>query len=294
LADEKWGRFKTIAIFGTLYLVGDFLLAIAAHPKVLGWTETEKAGVFARSTENVGTSTGLFLVGLFICLGIGTGAIKSNVITLGADQFNPNDAREESQKVTFFSYFYWCINFGAAFAYGYLATLCVKGSASISQDYGYFACFMICACVMAVAILMFFAGSSRYIKMPPNSDAMSKLVRVLVRGSRHSPTARYVCVGFGLLIASFVVNFIAVFLKKGSDERLFMSYFAGILAFIGCVCWVIFGMNYEGMNKAKASQGGSLDDASVDEIKMVVRVLPFAALRTGSRFPFFSFFPYLG
>ncbi|EQC40350.1 hypothetical protein SDRG_02251 [Saprolegnia diclina VS20] len=277
LADERWGRFKTIAIFGTWYLLGDILMAVAAHPKVLGWKETNVSGVFDKEGADIDTAQGLFVFALFACIGIGTGAIKSNVITLGADQFNPDDPKEEAQKITFFSYFYWCVNFGAAFSYGYLATLCVEGSASISEDYGYFATFLICACVMAVALGFFFLGSPRYIKLPPNSDAMSKLVKVLVRSSSKSWAAKGSCGGFVILLLSFVLNLIAVFLTDGSPERKGLTYVAGALAVLGCVTWVLSGINYENVNAAKLSLGGPVDDQSIDEIKMVVRVLPFAS-----------------
>ncbi|OQS06035.1 Proton-dependent Oligopeptide Transporter (POT) Family [Thraustotheca clavata] len=277
LADERWGRFKTIAVFGTLYLIGDTLLAVAANPHVLNWKETNVTGEFERKGADTKTAEGIFVFGLFACIGIGTGAIKSNVITLGADQFNPNDPKEEAQKVTFFSYFYWCINFGAGFAYGYLATLCVKGSSSISADYGYFATFLICACVMGVALLMLIAGQSRYVKFPPNSDAMSKLVRIMSRGSKFSTTAQMCSVGFILYLLSFFINMIAVFLKDGSSERLALSYIAGIIAIAGCGCWVYYGMNFKDMEKASSANGGTLDNESVEEIKLVVRVLPFAA-----------------
>ncbi|OQR96058.1 Proton-dependent Oligopeptide Transporter (POT) Family [Achlya hypogyna] len=277
LADERWGRFKTIAIFGTWYLIGDILMAVAAHPHVLNWKETNVSGVFDKKGANIDTAQGIFVFALFACIGVGTGAIKSNVITLGADQFNPDDPKETAQKITFFSYFYWCVNFGAAFSYGYLATLCVEGSASISADYGYFATFLICACVMGVALFFFFVGSSRYIKLPPNSDAMSKLVRVLTRASGRSVAARGACAGFLVLLLSFVLNLIAVFLKDGSSERKGMTYCAGAMAVVGCVLWVLSGIHYENVTEAKASKGGPIDDQSIDEIKMIVRVLPFAA-----------------
>ncbi|GMF12379.1 unnamed protein product [Phytophthora lilii] len=70
----------------------------------------------------------IFIIGLFVGLGVGTGAIKANAITLGADQFDPHDSSEVHQKETYFSYFYFCINVGAGFSYGYLSILSVDGS----------------------------------------------------------------------------------------------------------------------------------------------------------------------
>ena len=72
IADEKWGRFKTILIFGCWYMIGDFLVAIAAHPALL--------------EKHRDAANGVFMFGLFAGIAVGTGAIKSNVVTFGADQ----------------------------------------------------------------------------------------------------------------------------------------------------------------------------------------------------------------
>ncbi|GAB9477893.1 hypothetical protein Gpo141_00015075, partial [Globisporangium polare] len=132
LADERWGRFRTILTFGVWYCIGDFLVAIAAYPSIM---------------ENSSVVNPIFVIGLYIGIGIGTGAIKSNVITLGADQFDPNDPKEMIQKTTYFSYFYFCINAGSIVSYGYLSYLCVNGSSLIPAKYGYFATYLICAVV---------------------------------------------------------------------------------------------------------------------------------------------------
>ncbi|KAF0717759.1 Aste57867_2112 [Aphanomyces stellatus] len=265
IADERLGRFKTIGIFGTLYFIGDVLISIAAYPDVLASGDGKTAEI-------------IFILGLFACIGIGTGAIKSNVITLGADQFNPADERESAQKITFFSWFYWSINFGAGFSYGYLATLCVKGSPQIPKEYGYFATFSICAGVFAFALLVFFIGSPRYIKLAPNSFAMSKLVHVLTAASGRSTSAKFAIIGFFAFLTAFVLNLVAVFLKDGSDQRRGLTYTAGGVALVGVLSWVTFGQRFQDMDKAKQSQGGPADDVSVDETKLVVRILPFAAL----------------
>lgn len=61
VADEKWGRYKTIVVFGVWYLVGDFLVAFAAHPDFIA--------------QSPGLANGLFMIGLFVFIGIGTGGM---------------------------------------------------------------------------------------------------------------------------------------------------------------------------------------------------------------------------
>ena len=60
LADERWGRFRTILTFGVWYCIGDFLVAIAAYPSIM---------------ENSSVVNPIFVIGLYI--GIGVGTVKS-------------------------------------------------------------------------------------------------------------------------------------------------------------------------------------------------------------------------
>ncbi|GMF17988.1 unnamed protein product [Phytophthora lilii] len=262
LADEKWGRFRTILTFGIWYCVGDFLVAIAAHPDIM----MEKAIV-----------NPIFVIGLFVGIGVGTGAIKSNVITFGADQFDPNDPSEVHQKATYFSYFYFCINFGAAFSYGYLSVLCVEGSPQIPEEYGYFATYMICAGVMVVAICFFLLGSPRYVHMPPNDRSISTLLRLLRQSARTTRSGAIVVTGALLLFFSLFVNVASAFSADTGRVGEILSYVAAIMVLGGVVCWVFSAHDQSFLDCMKQSEGGEFDDQQVDGYKKLVSVLPFAA-----------------
>lgn len=263
IADEKWGRFKTIVIFGVWYLVGDFLVAAAAHPSVLE----------QRTLANV-----IFMLGLFGGIAIGTGAIKSNVVTLGADQFDPNSEQEVQQRAEYFSWFYWCINLGATVSYSYLAYLCVEGHGFISKEDGYFATYFICALVMLFAIIWLCIGKSRYVMIPPTESALTKLVRVMRINGGLSWGAFFINLGFVVFILSFLINASAAFLGE-TQEALseVLTYVASACALFGTISWIVFGIQTDYMNASKSSVGGPLPDHTVEEIKLVVRVLPFAA-----------------
>lgn len=102
-ADTYWGRFKTIVVFSIIYIIGCAMLAASSY--------------------SVGSSP-LFMVGLFVFVGIGSGGIKANVITLGGDlQFDTSKPEEAKQQGTFLNYFYWRINLGALVSCGYLSQL---------------------------------------------------------------------------------------------------------------------------------------------------------------------------
>jgi peptide/histidine transporter 3/4 len=263
LADERWGRFRTILTFGVWYCVGDFLVAIAAYPTIM---------------SNDAAVNPIFVIGLFVGIGIGTGAIKSNVITLGADQFDPNDPNEAHQKETFFSYFYWCINVGAGFSYGYLSILCVDGSAQIPAEYGYFATYMICAVVMAVAICILLIGYPRYVHMAPNDRTISTLLKLCWTNSFKTRKGAVLVWGSLSYIFAVIVNIIAAFTSDVDTVGNVFAYIAGVLVLVGIVSWVYVGQDTSFLNVSKISNGGLFEDQRVSDYQRLVRVLPFAAL----------------
>merc|ERR1712005_98245 len=67
IADKYLGRYLTILVFCFIYVIGLILVVIGAHPDSL-----DKA---------------TFFLGMYI-VALGTGGIKPNVSTLGADQFD--------------------------------------------------------------------------------------------------------------------------------------------------------------------------------------------------------------
>ena len=86
VADAHLGRYTTIALFGSFYLAGTALMAAASFPG-----HEDKP---------------LFMLSFFGLVALGAGGIKSNVVTMGGDQFNLDCPEESEQKDTYFVYFY--------------------------------------------------------------------------------------------------------------------------------------------------------------------------------------------
>jgi len=140
-------------------------------------------------------SPGLFFFGLFAGVALGSGGIKPNVVCLGADQFDTNIPEEKAQSESYFNYFYWCINIGAAFSFGFLAYLAVNGAWFVPQTYGFFASFVIPTVAMAIAIIVFTMGSEKYVKKPPKGSALSTFTGVLLEAAQTSGTGQLVVAG---------------------------------------------------------------------------------------------------
>ncbi|RLN90713.1 hypothetical protein BBJ28_00020732, partial [Nothophytophthora sp. Chile5] len=265
-ADEKWGRFKTLWVFGVWYTLGAFLVTVSAHPKFMD-----------PDNGNHLIANLLCHIGLFGGVAVGTGAIKANVITFGADQFDPNDPNEVTQKEHFFSYFYIVINLGAIFSYGYLSVLCVEGSGAISKEYGYFANFFICGGVMVFAYVLFLFGSPRYVHFAPQDSALTQLCSIVRGNCAYSYEARMLYYGLVAFAMAFPLNLLASFLSDWLSVGQYLSYLVVLCCIFGMYAWIRYGMNTAYMDKSKASNGGKFNDETVDEIKMVIRVLPFAS-----------------
>jgi peptide/histidine transporter 3/4 len=143
VADVHLGRFNTIVVFAMIYLLGTTLMAVASYPAF--------------------ESNGLFMFALYGLVGLGSGGIKANVVTLGGDQFDISKPEEAEQMDRFFNYFYWMINIGALISYAYIAQLATNGSGAISAEDGFFVSFLICASALAIAVVAFVWARKRYI-----------------------------------------------------------------------------------------------------------------------------------
>lgn len=207
VADEIWGRFKTIFLFGIVYIIGTSMMSYAVYP--------------GRENKT------LFMLGLFGLLSLGAGGIKANVVTLGGDQFDDSIKEHKEQKEKFFNYFYWMINIGAAISYGYLAQMATNGSGSISKQYGFFWSFTICTIALMLAIIAFLSASGRYILHPPSGGTMGKFFSVF-RESLATAWQAWAVLIFAIIMgAGFVISVAAAFVQDDALNRQ--------LAISGCV-----------------------------------------------------------
>eukprot|EP01125_Pyxidicula_operculata_P021962 TRINITY_DN8797_c0_g1_i1.p1 TRINITY_DN8797_c0_g1~~TRINITY_DN8797_c0_g1_i1.p1 ORF type:complete len:525 (-),score=32.85 TRINITY_DN8797_c0_g1_i1:13-1587(-) len=132
VADNYWGRFKTIVVFTIFYVLSMTSLAIGVIPSV------------------VQTQPWVVLFSIFV-ISVATGGIKPNVITYGADQFEfISDKTEKKESLQ--SYFHWFFFFnitGSVIAY--TAVAYVQQEISVSLGFGIPAVIMFLSCVFFVS-----------------------------------------------------------------------------------------------------------------------------------------------
>ncbi|XP_077583787.1 solute carrier family 15 member 2 [Stigmatopora nigra] len=150
IADSWLGKFKTIIYLSVIYVLGHVIKSAGAIPTV------------GSSSAHIGLSmTGLILIAF------GTGGIKPCVSAFGGDQFLEKHANE---RIKFFSIFYMAINAGS-----FLSTIVTPILREDVQCFGgdcYALAFGVPAALMALALVVFVAGSRLYRCNPPEGNIL--------------------------------------------------------------------------------------------------------------------------
>ena len=184
--NQYMGRYRTIVAFSMIYFCGCILLTLSSFLPPMAPIQGEKNGLDA--------TVPLFL-SLYL-IAIGTGGIKSNVSSFGADQFDVTIEQDAKEKESFFNWFYLVINCGSLVS----STVIVYIQQSLSWSVG----FAIPTVFMGLAILIFLSGSGSYRIRKPAHSPISRFCSVVGNAIRNTFDARSRQV-FSILAHSYVV-----------------------------------------------------------------------------------------
>ncbi|QKX64545.1 uncharacterized protein TRUGW13939_11720 [Talaromyces rugulosus] len=166
IADQYLGKYKTIAVFCGVYIVGLLILLLTALPPAL----------------EHGSGLGGFIVAIIV-IGLGTGGIKSNVAPLIADQYTrkkmaiqtkPNgervilDPAVTVQRI--YMIFYGCINVGS---------LSLLATPYMERDIGFWSAFLLCLCMFLVGTGALVLGRKYYVVRPPQGQVITDAFRCM-------------------------------------------------------------------------------------------------------------------
>ncbi|KAL4934667.1 putative MFS peptide transporter [Aspergillus undulatus] len=168
VADEFWGRLRTIQVSITFAMVGHIILVISALPPVI---------------KHSNSALTCFSIGLVI-FGIGVGGFKSNIAPLIAEQHKDRRPYIEVDSTTgeryivdpahtitrIFMYFYFMINVGA-----------LIGSISMvyAEKYvGFWLAFLLPTCMFMLCPLVLFLCRHKYEVTPPTGSVVGKAFRL--------------------------------------------------------------------------------------------------------------------
>ncbi|AKT43244.1 POT family MFS transporter [Chondromyces crocatus] len=143
VADRYLGKYRVILWLSLLYVLGHACLALFEN-------------------NITGFYTGLFLISF------GSGGIKPCVSAMVGDQFTEEN-KHLVKKV--FAIFYWTINFGSFFA-----SLLIPKTLKL---FGPAVAFGIPGILMAIAVVIFWAGRRHYVAIPPTGPNPHSFLRVI-------------------------------------------------------------------------------------------------------------------
>lgn len=173
MADEHWGRYKTICISIAIAIVGHIILVMSAIPPVITKTPA---------------SFGTFIVGLII-MGIGTGGFKPNISPLVVEQIPVKTLQIQTlpsgervivdptiTQSRIYHYFYLFINIGA---------LIGQLSMVYAEKYvGFWLSFTLPTVVFFICPGIMWWGRKRYRQASPQGSVVSKSFRLLFRATK--------------------------------------------------------------------------------------------------------------
>merc|ERR1711953_1278519 len=154
LADQFFGKYRTIFWISLIYVLGHILKTFAAIP-TLGVPPVEFS-----------------LLGLLL-IAIGTGGIKPCVVSFGGDQFKLPEQERHLQ--SFFSFFYLSINFGSLIG-TFMTPILREDVECFGDDSCYSLAFGVPAILMAVATVIIVIGKPFYNMVPPEGSILVKVL----------------------------------------------------------------------------------------------------------------------
>ncbi|KAL0908213.1 hypothetical protein M5K25_022691 [Dendrobium thyrsiflorum] len=171
LSDSYLGSFWTMLIFGFIELSGFILLSVQAHLPQLRPPKCQMMSTEDQCIEANGFKATIFFVALYL-VALGSGCLKPNMISHGADQFMKEDPKQSKKLSTYFNsaYFSFCV--GELFA----LTVLVWVQTRSGMDIG----FAISSVAMAMGLLSLIFGMVFYRNKPPQGSIFTPIARVFV------------------------------------------------------------------------------------------------------------------
>ncbi|CAM4754923.1 unnamed protein product [Rotaria magnacalcarata] len=170
LADQFWGKYKTIIVSCMVYMVGLLVLLLTSIPPSI-----DKGVAFPG------------LIVAMVVLGFGTGGVKSNVSPLMAEQYTrtkpiirviKGEKKIIDPSVTtqsMFNWFYWAINIGA---------LSLIGTTNIEKYHSFWLAYLVPTVAFVGAIVVLIIGRNRYTQKPPSGSLIVRATQVTITAIR--------------------------------------------------------------------------------------------------------------
>ncbi|XP_072980809.1 protein NRT1/ PTR FAMILY 6.1 [Typha angustifolia] len=178
LADAYLGRYWTIAIFTTIYLLGLTGITLCATMSVFvpNQADCDQLSVLLGTCEQAKPWQMLYLYVVLYVTAFGAAGIRPCVSSFGADQFDERSKDYKAHLDRFFNFFYLSVTVGAIVAF----TMVVY----IQMEHGWGSAFGSLALAMGISNAVFFVGTPLYRHRLPGGSPFTRVAQVLVAAFR--------------------------------------------------------------------------------------------------------------
>ncbi|GKU92931.1 hypothetical protein SLEP1_g6585 [Rubroshorea leprosula] len=178
LADAYLGRYRTIAIFTTIYLAGLTGITLCALMDVFvpNQDQCDQLALLLGNCEPAKPWQMLYLYTILYITAFGAAGIRPCVSSFGADQFDERSKDYKTHLDRFFNFFYLSVTVGAIVAFTLVVYI------QIEKGWGY--AFGSLAIAMGISNLLFFAGTPLYRHRLPGGSPLTRVAQVLVAAFR--------------------------------------------------------------------------------------------------------------
>ncbi|XP_078170512.1 major facilitator superfamily protein isoform X2 [Carex rostrata] len=178
LADAYLGRYWTIAIFTTIYLLGLTGITLCATMPIFvpDQTNCSKLATLLGTCAPAKSWQMLYLKTVLYIAAFGAAGIRPCVSSFGADQFDEKSPHYKSHLERFFNFFYLSVTIGAIIAF----TMVVY----IQMNHGWGSAFGSLALAMGISNAIFFVGTPLYRHRLPGGSPLTCVTQVLVAAFR--------------------------------------------------------------------------------------------------------------
>ncbi|KAK8568818.1 hypothetical protein V6N13_106701 [Hibiscus sabdariffa] len=175
VSDSYLGSFRTMLVFGFVELLGFILLCIQAHLPQLRPPRCNMVSDGDHCEEANGYKAIILFLALYL-VALGSGCLKPNIISLGADQFTNQDSNQSKKLSTYFNTAYFAFCLGELVA----LTLLVWVQTHSGMDVG----FGVSAAVMGIGMIGLISGTLFYRNKSPRGSIFTPIAQVFVAAIR--------------------------------------------------------------------------------------------------------------
>ncbi|KAK6968606.1 solute carrier family 15 member 4 isoform X2 [Biomphalaria glabrata] len=174
IADSCLGRFKFMLLAFVIYGLGYALLPCVALNSDEN-ASTELLPGICQQSNSTATANNLFeekcawlIILTLIIVGIGAGLLKSSIVPFGSEQLSRSS---QQTQLSFFNWFYWCVNFGSFVGLG--------GVTYIQQQKSFKIGYIIGAATLGMSCIIFIMGRCFYVCRVPDGSMLTNIFRII-------------------------------------------------------------------------------------------------------------------